>query len=173
MIHTRTFAAELHARDDSREFVGTLVPYGQQATVTEFGRTYVEDFAPGALAADVARAGEVELMALHPRSGAEMPVGITVELLDTPAGLDGRWRVSETEFGNDVLTLVRDKALRFLSAGFTEGRNQWHTRERVTRVTASLDHAALVRRPAYTGARLRGAQGQHDPLLLLARLRLR
>jgi HK97 family phage prohead protease len=173
MIHVRTLATELHVRDDSREIVGTLVPYGQPATVTEYGKTYTETFAPGALAADVARAGEVELMALHPRTGAEMPVGITVELTDTPTGLDGRWRISETEFGSDVLVLVRDKALRFLSAGFVEGRNLWHGRDRVTRVTASLDHAALVRRPAYTGARLRGAQGQHDPMQLIARMRLR
>ena len=72
-----------------------------------------------------------------------------------------------------MLTLVRDKALRSLSAGFAEGRNRWHTRDRVTRVTATLDHAALVRRGAYPGARVRGGhQGDHpDPLLLLARLR--
>jgi hypothetical protein len=59
------------------------------------------------------------------------------------AGLDGEWRVSETSFGDEVLTLVRDKALRSLSAGFSEGRNRWHTRDRVTRLTATLDHAAL------------------------------
>jgi HK97 family phage prohead protease len=128
---------------------GTLVPYGVPTTVREYGKTYIEDFAPGAFAADVARAAEVELCALHPRSGAEMPVGITVSLADTDAGLDGQWRISETEFGNDVLTLVRDRALRYLSAGFTEGRSRWHTRCRVTRLSASLDHAALVRRGAY------------------------
>jgi hypothetical protein len=66
-----------------------------------------------------------------------------------------------------VLTLVRDKALRNLSAGFAEGRNRWHTRDRVTRLSTTLDHAALVRRGAYPGACLRSAHGQADPLQIL------
>ena len=172
MILTRTFTSDLHVRDDDRVITGTLVPYGQPVQIREYGRTYVEDFAPGAFAADIARAAEIELTALHPRSGAELPIGITVALTDTPTGLDGEWRISETEFGTEVLTLVRDKALRSLSAGFTEGRNKWHTRSRVTRLTATLDHAALVRRGAYPGARLRDPHGGHpDPLQLVARLR--
>ena len=172
MILTRTFATELHVRDDDRVITGTLVPYGQPVQIREYGRTYTEDFAPGAFKGDVPRAGEVELTALHPRSGDQLPIGVTLSLTDTPTGLDGEWRVSETSFGDEVLTLVRDKALRSLSAGFSEGRNKWHTRDRVTRLTASLDHAALVRRGAYPGARLRGHPGGHpDPLQLLARLR--
>jgi hypothetical protein len=73
----------------------------------------------------VARAAEVELTALHPRSGAELPIGITPSLTDTEAGLDGEWRVSETSFGDDVLTLVCDHGLRHLSASLSEGRNRW------------------------------------------------
>ena len=172
MILTRTFTGDLHVRDDDRVITGTLVPYGQPVQVREYGRTYTEDFAPGAFAADVDRASEVELTALHPRSGADLPIGITLSLTETPTGVDGEWRISETEFGTEVLTLVRDRALRSLSAGFSEGRNKWHTRDRVTRLTATLDHAALVRRGAYPTARLRGAEGVGDPLQLLARLRL-
>ena len=102
-----------------------------------------------------------------PAIGAELPIGITLSLTDTPTGLDGEWRISETEFGTEVLTLVRDKALRNLSAGFAEGRNRWHTRDRVTRLSTTLDHAALVRRGAYPGACLRSAHGQADPLQIL------
>ena len=171
MILTRTFTSDLHVRDDDRVISGTLVPYGVPVSIREYGKSYVEDFAPGAFAADVDRASEVELTALHPRSGAELPIGITLNLTDTPAGLDGEWRISETDFGTEVLTLVRDKALRSLSAGFTEGRNKWHTRQRVTRLTATLDHAALVRRGAYPTARLRAAQTQPRLLLRLARMR--
>jgi len=170
-ILTRTFATDLHVREDDRVIAGTLVPYGVPAQVTEYGKTYTEDFAPHAFAADVGRAGEIELTALHPRSGDVLPIGVTLTLTDTRTGLDAEFRISETEFGNDVLTLVRDKALRSLSAGFAEGRNQWHTRDHVTRVTATLDHAALVRRGAYPNARLRGAQARTDPLQLIARLR--
>lgn len=172
MILTRTFTADLQVRGDDRVITGTVVPYSQPVQVREYGKTYVEDFAPGAFAADLARAADVELTALHPRSGAELPIGVTLSLTDTPTGLDGEWWISETSFGDEVLTLVRDKALRCLSAGFAEGRNRWHSRDRVTRLTASLDHAALVRRGAYPGARLRAAQARHDPLQTLARLRL-
>jgi HK97 family phage prohead protease len=168
MILTRTFTSDLHVRDDDRVITGTLVPYGVPVQIREYGKEYTEDFAPGAFAADVARAGEIELTALHPRSAAELPIGITLSLTDTPAGLDGEWRISETEFGTEVLTLVRDKALRSLSAGFTEGRNRWHARDRVTRLTATLDHAALVRRGAYPTAKLRGADTASAPLLRLA-----
>jgi len=171
MILTRTFTSDLHVRDDDRVISGTLVPYSVPVSIREYGKSYVEDFAPGAFVADVDRASEVELTALHPRSGAELPIGITLSLTDTPAGLDGEWRISETDFGTEVLTLVRDKALRSLSAGFTEGRNKWHTRQRVTRLTATLDHAALVRRGAYPTARLRAAQTQPRLLLRLARMR--
>jgi hypothetical protein len=123
VILTHTFTSELHVRDDNRVITGTLVPYGQPVQIREYGRTYTEDFAAGAFAADVERASEIELTALHPRSGAELPIGIMLSLTDTPTGLDGEWRVSETEFGTQVLTLVREKALRSLSAGFAEGRN--------------------------------------------------
>src|SRR5215212_6729435 len=107
MILTRTFTSDLHVRDDGRVITGTLVPYNEPVRIHEYGKTYTEDFA-----ADVARASEVELTALHPRSGAELPIGITLSLTDTPTGLDCEWRVSETEFGTEVLTLVRDRALR-------------------------------------------------------------
>jgi HK97 family phage prohead protease len=173
MIHTRTFTTEFLTRDDDRVISGTLVPYGVPTNVVEYGRRYTEDFAPGAFAADIARANEVELCALHPRSGAELPIGVTVSLTDTPTGLDGEWRISETSFGDEVLTLVRDKALRCLSAGFAEGRNRWHTRDRVTRLSATLDHASLVRRGAFPTARLRSTEAQSDALTLIARMRLR
>src|SRR5215216_631741 len=86
MILTRTFTSDLHVRDDDRVITGTLVPYGEPVRIREYGKTYTEDFAPGAFAADVARANEIELTALHPRSGADLPIGVTLTLTDTPTG---------------------------------------------------------------------------------------
>jgi phage head maturation protease len=169
----RSWSTELHYREDDGTLTGCIVPYGVPATVIEHGRRYVEDFAPGSLAGDVGRAGEIELTMLHPRSGRDVPVGITTALQDTPTGLDGEWQVLDTEHGRDALTLVRAKAMRFLSAGFAEvpGGNRWHSRDRVTRTLATLDHVAVVRRGAYAGAMLR--TGAPDPLLLAMRLRTR
>ena len=119
------------------------------------------------------RAADVELCALHPRSGDVLPVGITTAFTDTAAGLDGEWEILPTEFGSDVLTLIRAKAVRYLSAGFVEGRNRWHSRDAVTRVTASLDHASVVRRPAYPNARLVPLRASTTLRQLIARMRLR
>jgi hypothetical protein len=55
MILHRTFATDLHVREDDRVIGGTLVPYRVPTQITEYGRTYIEDFAVGAFAADVAR----------------------------------------------------------------------------------------------------------------------
>jgi len=172
MIHLRTVATELHVRDD-RVLAGLVMPYGVSADIIEAGHHYREQFARGAFKADVQRAGEVELTATHPRSDAELPIGITVTLTDLEDGLHGEWRISQTTFGDDVLQLVKDKALRSLSAGFVEGRNQWTGNTAVLRLSASLDHVALVRRGAYPQAQLMRARTGTAPAVDPWRLVLR
>jgi HK97 family phage prohead protease len=166
MIHLRTVATELHIRDD-RTLAGLAVPYGVVVPIAENGRRYREEFGPHSLREDMTRAGEIELTALHPRSDAELPIGVTLALDDQPDGLYGHWRVSATSFGDDVLQLVADKALRGLSVGFEEVRNHWRSRDHVVRQVARLDHIALVRRPAYATARLRAARGRTGPAVPL------
>jgi len=168
-ILTRSYAAALEVRDDGRTLVGVAVPYGVE---TRIGR-YVESFAPGAFP----DAGTHPLTATHPRDGAELPIGHSVELRDEADGLHGAWHVSETETGNEVLTLVRDGVPLGLSVGFIPDRDQWNRdRTRVVRVRATLDHVAVVRTPAYPDARIaavRHAQPLTAPRLLVARLRAR
>jgi HK97 family phage prohead protease len=173
-LYTREYAAHLQVRDDGRTLEGVAVPYGPEARI---GR-YVEVFARGAFA----DAGTHPLTATHPRTGADLPIGVSVELREQPDGLHGAWHVSDTDLSNEVLTLVRDGVPLGLSIGFVEGRSRWNRdRTRVERVTASLDHVAVVRTPAYDGARIhavRTAAGTGalplapvPPLLNLARLR--
>jgi Escherichia/Staphylococcus phage prohead protease len=146
-VLTRAYAAALELRDDGRTLVGIAVPYGVE---TRIGR-YVESFAPGAFA----DADTHTLTAAHPRDGAELPIGRSVELRDQVDGLHGAWHVSDTETGNAVLTLVRDGVPLGLSIGFIPGRETWNRdRTRVTRPTASLDHVAVVRQPAYPDAKI-------------------
>jgi HK97 family phage prohead protease len=83
--------------------------------------------------------------------------------------------------GNEVLALARDGVLLGLSVGFAEvpGGSRWSAdRSRVTRTRAALDHVAVVRVPAYSGAGVVGVRGDSSrdarptPVLLtLARLR--
>ena len=168
----RTFTAALEVRDDGdgRTVAGLAIPYGLEIDLGG----YTESFVLGAFTdADPAH---VPLTATHPRDGGELPIGITRELRDEPDGLHGTWYVSDTTLGNEVLTLIRDGAVRGLSIGFIPlpGGDRWNRdRTRVERRHATLDHIAVVRSPAYPTARiasLRAAHAPATPRLRLARL---
>jgi phage head maturation protease len=167
--------AELEVRSDGRTLEGTLMPWGQPASIVEPGGRYVEVFVRNAF--DGTDPANVPLTRLHPRTGADLPIGVGVEFDDQPARLRGAWHVSDVEEGNEVLQLARDKVPLGLSVGFAEvpGGSRWnHARTRVERVRATLDHVAVVRAPAYPGARItavRGAQPLTQPRLRVARLR--
>ncbi len=168
-VLTRAYASDLEVRDDGRTLYGTVVPYGVEVTIGH----YRESFATGAFAG----AADVVLTATHPHSDAELPIGVSVELRDDGARLHGDFHVSETDLGNQVLTLVRDRVPLGLSVGFIElpGGDRWNReRTRVVRTRAALDHVAVVRAPAYPQARIAGLRGVAPgaaPLLRLAQLR--
>jgi len=173
-VETRAFAADLQLRgDDQRTLFGVAVPYGQEARI---GPRLVEWFTRGAFkGTDPA---EVALTVTHPKDGGQLPIGRTDELADQADGLHGAWYVPDTQAGNDVLELVRNKVALQLSIGFIPlpGGDHWTAgRTRVERRAALLDHVAVVRAGAYPGARVLGLRstGQPTPLLELARLRLR
>jgi len=150
-LHVRHLAADLQVRDDGRTLEGVAIPYGQEAQIIEHRARYTEVFAPGAFA----NAAAHPLMVTHPRTGAELPIGVSVELHDEADGLHGAWHVSDVEVGNEVIVLVRDGVPLGLSVGFVEGVSRWNRdRTRVERVTAALDHVAVVRQGAYAGARI-------------------
>jgi HK97 family phage prohead protease len=175
----REIATGLAVRDDGdgRTLVGPLLPWGVEARVLDRGRLVLETFQRGALAdADPAR---VPLTARHPRDNQELPIGVTVELEERTDAAWGAWRVSKTAAGDEVLELARDGVPLGLSVGFMEvpGGSRWSPdRRRVVRTRAQLDHIAIVRTPAYTGAGVVGVRSEPEhvarPLLLgLARLR--
>ncbi len=62
----------------------------------------------------------------------------------------GEFRVSRTTFGDDVLELVRDRAVTGLSVGFIPRDDAWSPdRSRVTRVRADLVEVSVTAFPAY------------------------
>jgi phage head maturation protease len=174
MILTRAVdVADLEVRSDGRTIEGTILVYGEQAHIVEYGQRYVETFTRGAFAGTDPTS--VVLTAKHPRSSSELPIGVSVEFDDGPAKLRGAWHVSDIELGNEVLQLAHDKVPLSLSVGFVEvpGGSRWnHTRTHVERHKAALDHVAVVRAGAYPSARVTGVRGSHEvtarPLLLAA-----
>jgi uncharacterized protein len=175
MIHTRSFTSALHVRDggDGRTLHGPVLPWNVEARVLDAGRLVVETFARGALQGnDPAR---VPLTATHPRDAGTLPIGRTLTIEDRADAAWGEWRVSDTLLGNEVLALARDGVPLGLSVGFMElpGGSSWSPdRSRVTRTRAALDHVAVVRVPAYSGAGVVGVrhEGGAHPTRLLATL---
>lgn len=168
-IRTAPGPLEVRADGDGRTITGLAVPYG---TETRIG-SYLEQFAVGAFSgADPAR---VPLLAAHQRN--ELPIGRAATLTDTPAGLLVELRVSNTSYGDDVLTLVRDGAATGLSIGFVPVEDRWsHDRTRVTRIRATLAEVSIVGFPAYPSARVMSVRGrtfggQASVRLRIARLR--
>jgi HK97 family phage prohead protease len=176
MIHVRSYTSALHVRDDGdgRTLVGPVLPWNVPAQVVDRGRLVTETFQRGALqGTDPA---QVPLTATHPRDAGTLPIGVTVELRDEADALHGAWHVSKTMIGDEVLALARDGVPLGLSVGFAEipGGSRWNPeRTRVTRTRAALDHVAVVRVPAYTGAGIVGvrtSQGGARPTPVLLTL---
>jgi HK97 family phage prohead protease len=173
MIHTRNLTTSLSVRDggDGRTLVGALLPWGVPARVYDQGRLVTETFTRGALAGT--DPGQVPLTATHPRDSGTLPIGVTLAIEDRSDAAWGEWRVSDTLLGNEVLALARDGVPLGLSVGFMEvpGGSRWSAdRQRVTRTRAELDHVAVVRVPAYSGAGVVGVRdlvrGRPTPVLL-------
>jgi uncharacterized protein len=172
-LETRAFDAQIELRgDDQRTLVGVAVPYGQEARI---GPRLVETFTRGAFA--TTDPAEVVLTVPHPRNNAQLPIGRTVELRDEPDGLHGEWYVPDTRDGNEVLALAAAGVPLGLSVGFIPlpGGDRWSDGgRRVERRAALLDHVAVVRRPAYAGARVAALREAEDlrGLPLLTRVTL-
>jgi HK97 family phage prohead protease len=160
-VITRAFDTELEVRESERTITGVAVPYGQRVQIG----TYWEEFAPGAfditrmidtpppLTATHPRSGNA--LPIGPRSGNDLPIGVTVGMQNDQVGLIGTWKISKTELGNDVLELIKDRAIKALSIGFIPlpGGDRWSPdSSSVVRVKADLDHVAVVRVGAYPGA---------------------
>jgi phage head maturation protease len=167
--------ADLEVRSDGRTLEGTAITYGEEAHIVEYGQRYVEVFVRGAFAG--IEPGSVALTAKHPRSAAELPIGVAVEFNDEPLRLRGAWHVSRIELGNQVLQLAIDKVPLGLSVGFVElpGGSRWdRAKTRVERHRAALDHVAVVRQGAYAGAMVTGVRSTDAlsrPRLAIAHLR--
>lgn len=166
-IMTRSYLAELEVRE-GRTIAGVAVPYDTPTVIGSFR----EVFRRGAFKdSDPAK---THLTAMHPINAEQLPIGRALELHDEPTGLRGLWLVSKTQIGDEVLELVRDGAVSGLSIGFIDVDSRWtEDRSSVERLSALLDHVAIVRVPAYDSARITALRAQHQQYVRLRLAHLR
>ena len=123
---------------DERTVTGIAVPYGQ---VTNIGG-YKESFERGAFG----KAEDVKLFYGH-----KEPIGKIVEGRDTENGYEITARISETQRGDEVYTLLRDGVLNKFSVGFVPVEHRTED-DVVVRTKALLKEVSIVAFPAYEGA---------------------
>jgi hypothetical protein len=98
----------LYANQETRIVSGLLLPYG------ELGQTNIGKFSiePGA----VVIPEDPEVVTLNVQHDNETPVGRATELLDTPAGIVGTFRVAKTADGDQLLAEIAGGTRTKLSA---------------------------------------------------------
>jgi len=159
----RYHPADLEIRSDGREIHGIVVPFDAVAEIREHLRTYREVFRRGAFARTIRERGDrVKLLTSHEHA-TRLPIGRAHELREDAAGVYGRFRVSQTVAGTEVLELVRDGALDAFSVGFVPIRDR-DTRDAdgplVERTEVALREVSVVTFPAYEGAAIAGVRSE-------------
>lgn len=134
----------LYANVEERIVSGLLLPYGEQ------GRTNLGKFsiAPGS----VAIPADPEVVTVNIQHERENPVGRATELLDTPAGIVGTFKIAETPEGDTVLAEIADGLRTKLSA---EVKNIVIRSGQA--ISGSLFGAAIVEQGAFPSAALLAA----------------
>lgn len=155
-ILRRATPVDFEVRDDGgdggRLICGICVPFNQPAEIRSASGSYVETFRPGSFERTIReRSGSIKLLAQH--DSRSFPVGRAQRLVEDPRGLYGEFRVSRTNAGNELLTLVKDGAVDALSVGFSAQRDQWTPDHRaVDRLEVKLHEVSAVTFPAYADA---------------------
>ena len=138
-LETRQFDFECRAASDKREITGIAVPWDK---VADLGGGYAEMFTRGA----VQDSDDALFFYLHGE-----PIGRVVRAKDTETGWEITAKVSDTQRGNDALTLARDGVLRKLSVGFNPIEAE--DVDGVTvRTKVRVREVSLVPFPAYSDA---------------------
>lgn len=150
----RALGADVEVKD-GRTVCGILVPWD---VPTRINAQLTEGFRAGAFDKQMERPFRIPFALGHLGPNGTMggkAVGRMMNLRNDKAGLYGEARVSETEAGDELLTLLRDNVLGDLSIGFRDMKPQAPDSDGVTwRTSANLTELAVVIVPAYEGAQV-------------------
>ena len=160
------FAPGVQLRDvqaDGRFLLGRAVPYN---TWTSIG-WFAEQFAPGAFARSIKEAANgLPLLVWH--DNRTWPIGVADSWDDNADGLDGVWKLDNSEEALRAADLAEKKMLTGLSVGFVPIRSTWEMvdyenwdpdlgiehMDKVTRDEARLIETSVTPTPAYAGAQV-------------------
>lgn len=159
---SRVCHADLSIRSDGRTVFGIVMPYGVETRVNDGFGPYTEVFRQGAFAKSVRERGDrIKLLVNHDKYG-NLPIGRSLQFKEDARGLHGEFRVSSTDAGDQVLTLIRDGVADSFSAGFQPvnpgPRDPIPRSGIVERVEAKLGEVSVVAFPAYEDARIGGVR---------------
>lgn len=128
-----------------------IVPYGKIARVSDGGPPYNEMFEPGVFARNFKAVNRVLLRGQHGEDFLSV-VGRATALHETTEGLGGEFLCLESNSGDQALAMVKAGIYTGASVGFMPFKTRTGPGGEVVRVTAHLDHVALVMEPAYVEA---------------------
>jgi HK97 family phage prohead protease len=157
----------VRADGDGRTITARAVPYGVQASVSDSEGRYRESWQRGAFARTIAhrRASGRPLPVLVNHDRKSLPVGVVQDFADAADGLDVEMHLSETPSADEVLTLVRDGAVRGVSIGFKPIQSQWNRgRTEVVRTEAALHEISLVAFPTWDESLITDVRSIDDDL---------
>lgn len=159
---------------DGRRISGTVVPYGQVATVNDGAGEFRERFAPGAFRRSLEQRGDKTKLLVNHDSMRRLPIGKVDSIAESTQGLVAEFAVSKTRDGDEALELVRDGVLDSFSVGFRPIRSKT-VGGVVERVEAALKEVSVVAFPAYAAATIAGVRSDSSSRFLevdVARRRL-
>jgi uncharacterized protein len=143
----RRAALELRAEGDGRTLIGIAAPYG---TVTQLGQIS-EQYARGAFA-DTLRSSDSDVLLLlnhrMERLLARRANG-SLELTDTPTGLQFRAQLIATQLADDVIKAVKAGLFRGASCGFYITRESWQGQTRTIEAADLREISVISSNAAY------------------------
>jgi uncharacterized protein len=154
--------ADLSIRSDGRTVYGIVMPYDSETQVNDGDGPYIEVFRKGSFARSIQHRGDRIKLNVNHDKYKQLPIGRSTNLREDAKGLYGEFRVSDTEAGNETLTLIRDEVADSFSAGFIPivpgPRDPIPKTGVVERSEVKLDHVSVVAFPAYEDARITGVR---------------
>lgn len=130
---------------DSRTVSGLAVPYGETIDV----EGYRERFERG----NHVFRPDATLYAIHEHRNGGLPIGKVTEWEDTDDGVVVRARISETDRGNEVYTLLRDGVISGFSVGFIPKEHRMDG-DVVVRTATEFFEVSVTPHGAYQSARI-------------------